>query len=311
VRSSSLLVLGSCACLVACVDGFRGSNIEIDLAPFTPVQASPGTAPGPGQLANNVHWRLFAIQELGDRDALFEIQQFEVHRIVDLASPCFIDVGDNVPFPGLHVSQFLAKMQEKTGITDIANPPVGASEQDKIDVATATQRQANIEALGGDAGIKVVASASAGGYPAVDADCTGSGLPPPLCTDDAANARRLAACQAAWADDPALFEGTDRVLTAPLNGTTFGFVTGLNPLSPVPVGGAQFFVPQALEQVDEYAIFIQTDSADATPGELFVSGRPTAPTRGVRHVHMTSVTDPNIVADLAVFADLGTDDVHF
>jgi len=308
VRSTLLLaVLG----LSACVDGFRGSNVEIDLAPFTPVQASPGTDPGLGQVASNVHFKLFAIQELEDRDALFEIQRFEVHRIVDLGSPCFIDAGENVPFPGLHVSQFLAKMQEKTGITDIANPPAGASEQDKIDIATATQRQSNVNALGGDTGIKVVASASEGGYPAPDADCTGSGLPPPNCIDDAANARRLAACQAAWAGDPALFEGTDRVLTAPLNGTTFGFVTGLNPISPVAVGGAQFFVPQALDGIDEYAIFIQADGADAEPGDLFVSGRPTAPTRGVRHVHMISVENPNLTADLAVFADLGTDDVHF
>jgi len=297
--------------LIGCVDGFRGSNIEIDLAPFTPVQASPGQTPGPGQLPSNFHFKLFAIQELEDRDALFEIQRFEVHRIVDLASPCFIDVGENVPFPGLHVSQFLAKMEEKTGITDIANPPPSASEQDKIDVATATQRKTNVEALAGDAGIKVVTSASENEYPAVDADCNGAGLPPPDCLDDASNARRLAACQAVWADDPALFEGTDRVLTAPLNGTTFGFVTGVNPISPVAVGGAQFFVPQALEKIDEYALFVAGDGGDVAPGTLLVSGRPSAPTRGVRHVHMVSISDPNQTADLAVFADLGEDDVHF
>jgi hypothetical protein len=305
------LALVASISLCACVDGFRGSNIEIDLAPTMPVQASPGKMPAMGQLPSNVHYKLYAITEGDDRDELFEVQRFEVHRIVDLDSPCFIDVGENVPFPGLHVSQYLKKMQEKTGITDLANPPAGASEQDKIDTATATQRQSNVQLLAGATGLKAVTSASEGGYPAVDANCTGSGLPPSSCIDDDSNARRLALCQAAWAADRNLFEGTDRVLTAPLNGTTFGFVIGTNPITPVPVGGAGFTVPAALEHVDEYAIYFQTDGMTA-PGTLILNGRPTSPTRGVRHVHLTSPLFPNLVGgEMAVFGDLGNDDVQF
>jgi hypothetical protein len=34
-------------------------------------------------------------------------------------------------------------------------------------------------------------------------------------------------------------------------------------------------------------------------------------TRGVRYVHLVSPSDPALTAELAVFADLGQDDVHF
>jgi len=300
-----------------CVDGFRGSNVQIDLSPSTPVQASAGAMPGPGELPSNTQFRLYAIEHgtacdpAGDCDRLFELQRFEIHRIVDLASPCFIDVGPHVPFPGLHVSQYGNEVAKQTGIDDLANPPPDATEGQKIDAATAVQRMVNVAALAGSAGIKVVSSASESSYPAVDPDCDGSGLPPPTCTDPDDNARRAAICQQAWRDDPALFEGTDRILTAPLAGTTFGMVDGVNPISPAPVGGAQFFVPDALGAVDAYAIYFQTDGV-ADPGTLLLTGEPTNPTRGVQHVHLTSPLLPTIVtAEMAIFADLGEDDVHF
>ena len=303
-----------CAVVVAlcgCVDGFRGSNVQIDMSFATPAQASPGTMPSANQLPSNSHYRLYAIQEAEGVEHTFEVQRFEVHAIIDPSSPCFIDAGDHVRFPGLHVTQYRAKIEEVTGITDVANPPPTASEDDRIDAATAIQRMANVMSLASVMGIKVVTSASASEYPAVDADCTGSGLPPSTCTDDAANARRLRLCRDAWAADPRLYEGTDRVLTAPLNGTTFGFVVGLNPINLAPVGGAQFFVDEALGGTDEYAIYFQTDGVEDNLGTLMLSGRPTSPTRGVRHVHMTSPTSPNITADLAVFEDLGEDDTQF
>jgi hypothetical protein len=283
--------------LGGCVEGFGGSNVQIDMAFPTPV-------------STNTHYRLFSIKEEPDRENTFEVQRFEVHKIIDLTSPCYIDVGEHVQFPGLHVSQFRAKTEEVTGITDIMNPPASSTEEQRIDAATAVVRMQNIASLSGDMGIKVVTSASAGGYPPVDADCDGGGLPPPSCIDNASNARRLARCQAAWDADPLLFEGTDRVLTAPLNGTTFGFVVGLNPINLAPVGGAQFFVDEALGGSDEYAIYVQTDGVEDNLGTLFLAGRPTSPTRGVRHVHMTSPTSP-LTAELAVFEDLGEDDTQF
>jgi hypothetical protein len=298
--------------LAGCIDGFGGSNVQIDLGPATPPQAPASRAPQGRELPSNGHFRLYAIQEAEDTDALFELQRFEIHKLVDPTSPCFIDAGPNVPFPGLHVSQFERKMSERTGITDVANPPAGATMEQQIEQATAVQRMRNVAALAGDAGLKAVTSASPGAYPAVDVSCDGAGLPPPTCIDDAANARRLQICRATWAGDPALFEGTDRVLTSPLNGTTFGFVIGVNPVTPVPVGGAQFVVDSALEGIDEYAIFFQTDDA-ADLGTLFLSGRPVSgATRGVTHVHLDSPSLPGIVtAELAIFANLDDDDVHF
>jgi hypothetical protein len=303
----------SCVVLVGCVDGFRGSNIQIDLSPGTPSQASPGQTPGAGELPAAIYFRVSAIQHLEDRDALIEVQRFEIHKIVDVASPCFIDVGDQVPFPGLHVSEFQHAIEDATGIVDLANPPPGATEQQKIDAATAVQRMTNVARLGGSMGVRVVTTASASGYPAIDADCTGTGLPPPACRDLDSNARRLEICLAAWAADPDLFEGTDRVLTAPLSGTTFGFVDGLNPITPTPIGGAQFFVPVALSDTDEYAITFHDDGTDTTdPGTLFLTGLPTNGPRGVRHVHLDSPLLPGLVtAEMTVFEDLGDDEVHF
>jgi hypothetical protein len=298
--------------LAGCVKGFDGSNVQIDLNPATPPQAPIGRLPQGREFATNGHFRLYAIHEVADGDALFELRRFEIHRIVDLTSPCFIDAGPHVPFPGLHVSQYALKMSERTGITDITAPPAGATMEQQIEQATAVQRMRNVEALAGDTGIKVVTSASSAVYRQVDAACGGDGLPPPTCIDDASNRRRLEVCQEAWQEDPLLFEGTDRVLTAPLNGTTFGFVAGLNPVTPVPVGGAQLFVDDALDGVDEYAIYFQTDGTEGA-GTQFLAGRPeTGTTRGITHVHLESPLFPDVVeAELAIFADLDEDDVHF
>lgn len=294
-----------------CVDGFRGSNVQIDLSPATAAQASQGATPSATQLPANSSYKLFAIQRTVDRDRLFELQQFEVHMIVDLTSPCFIDVGAHVPHPGLHVSQFATKISEDTGIPDFRNPPATATEKQKIDATTAAQRMINIAALGGPMGMKAVTSASTSTYGGVAADCTDtSKIPPPMCTDDDSNARRLAMCQAAWDADPALWEGTDRVFTTPLAGTTFGMVDGLNPINSAPVGGAPFFVNASLENIDAFALYAVPDGGDGT---LVLYGLATEATvtRGVRHVSLTSQSNPALSAQLAIISDLDEDSVHF
>jgi hypothetical protein len=310
LHARSVFVVAVCG-LAGCVDGFRGSNIQIDLSPFTPSQAPSNQAPDMAELPTNLHFRLLAIQHQDDRDLEFEIQRFEIHKIIDLTSPCYIDVGGDVRFPGLHVTQYANAMAVATGITDLANPPPGASEADQIDAATAVQRMSDIGLLASDMGIKVVTSASETLYPPIDADCGGTGLPPPMCMDDDSNKRRDTICKQAWKDDPTLFEGTDRVLTSPLNGTTFGFVDGLNPISPAPVGGAQFFVTAAVDAIDEYSIVFNADGDDG-PGTLMLTGTPFAATRGVTHVHMESPLRPGtLTAEVAIFADLGEDNVNF
>ncbi len=305
--------------LAGCIDEFQGSNIQVDFSSAMPAQASAqAMAPVMGELPNDIHFTLYAFQDATDANDipvghLFELQQFEIHRIVDLSSPCFIDVGAHVPFPGLHVSQFAEKMMEDRAILDISNPPPGRSEEDLTDVATAIQRQTNVGALASEQGPKVVSSASSGGYLDVAADCNGgAGIPPPQCTDDASNRRRLQLCQDSWDDDPSLFEGTDRILTSPLNGTTHGMVDGVNPVNFAPVGGAQFFVDEGLDDFDGFAVYYVADSApDDDLGTLLLFGRPESITRGVIRVPMTSLISPAITATLAIFANIDEDEVQF
>jgi hypothetical protein len=166
--------------------------------------------------------------------------------------------------------------------------------------------------LASDAGIKVVTSASKGVYPPTAGDCTDpTKIPPPTCTDEPSNQRRLAMCQAAWKADPAYFEGTDRILTAPLNGVTHGFVDGNNPINLAAVGGAQLFVDAHLDKFTGYAIYQQVDTGGMGPGTLLLFGTPVTPTRGVQHVHMTSPSGSPLTADVAIFSDLDSDSTTF
>jgi hypothetical protein len=277
------------------------------------VQAHVVGAPAPGELPENVHFTLYAIQQDAAQDRLFEVTRFEVHRIVDTTSPCFIDVGEHVPYPGLHVTAFEAKVKEDTGIADLANPPPTATDEQKERVATAQQRTVTVNALTGDKGLRAVTSASTATYPMIASSCSGppDQIPPSTCMDDASNKLRLQLCQTAWNTDPDLWEGTDRVLTAPLHGVTHGMLLlQMNPINMTPVGGAQFFVGNSLDDIDAYAIYFQIDGMD-TPGTQLYFGRPTMPTRGVRHVHLVSPINPLLTAEMAVFVDLGEDDVHF
>lgn len=315
VRCRERLLIQTLLVVVAlggCVDGFRGSNIQVDLPSTMPRQASAGAQPTPTQIPSDAHFSLWGIQEGADNESLFELQRFEIHPIVDLSSPCFIDVGEHVPYPGIHVSQYGAQVAADTGISDITMPPPGATEEQKIDAATAVQRMNNITALGGATGIKVVTSATPSTYPSVAPDCTrvDGMIPPPTCNDTESNAQRLALCQAAWDDDAKLWEGTDRVLTAPLNGTTFGMVDGRNPVNLGPVGGAQWFVDEDVSSMDAFAIYWQMDGVDS-PGTLLMYGTPTITTRGTRHVELVSPVNPSFTAELVVFPDLDEDSVHF
>jgi hypothetical protein len=317
ISALTVTSLALAAPTVACVDTFDGSNVQIDLPPAFPAQASAYGTAQPGEWDPGSHFELYAAQDfdptattMGQR--LFKVQEFEVHHIIDLDSPCFIDVGDHVPYKGIHVTQFANRVEQDTGITDVANPPPTATEAQKIAMATALQRQMNIVALAGPGGIKVLTTPSQSSYPQEAADCNGGDdlIPPPTCTDDASNARRLKLCQAAWAADRELFEGTDRSNTVPLNGTTQGFVDGLNPVNLAPVGGGQFFATTALDGFSNFALY-QVDDNAAEPGTLVMYGSTTMPTRGVEHVHMVDPANGNLTAEMAIFTNLGDDAVHF
>ncbi len=303
--------------VAACVSPLPGSNVQLDLSAESPVQAPIGAIPGPNQLPTDVHFTLYAYDDGTDAAGdpvgrLFSLSQFEVHRVVDVGSPCFIDLADHTEFPGIHVTQYANAVMSKYGFTNVSNPPPDATMNQEIEVATAVQRELDVDALAGDMGIGVVTSASTATYGAVATDCSLSDptqIPPPICTDDASNALRLKLCQAAWAADPDLFEGTDRVLTSPLAGTTHGFVDGINPLDAAPIGGAQLFVPDELSGFAGYAIYWQVDNMP-DPGTLLLYGQATMPTLGVMHVHMIS-PGSGLTAELAIFANLDQDGTEF
>lgn len=321
---SSILFFGL---LAGCVDDFAGSNVQFDFPATMPTQVNAGAAAGATDLPTNVHFTFYAFQEDPMAGYLFAVQDFEIHHIVDLNSPCYIDIGVDVKHPGLHVSQYEKVTDMDVGIPDYTNPPPGASMEDEIIATTAHQRMLNVTALGADDGLKAVTSVSTVEYPAVGADCNDtSKIPPPTCTDDASNKRRLEMCQQFWHDNPGFYEGTDRVLTKPLAGTSYGMVDGHNPINQSPVGGIQFFVDEALAGFTGYVLYWQFDDADGngTPdyptgfpdaqktkfGQLMLYGTPTMPTRGVEHVHMIDPAS-SLTAELAIFTNLDQDTTHF
>jgi hypothetical protein len=304
-----------------CVNTLEGSDVQFDFSVAMPVLATAGGTPtAADQIPSNNHFVLYAFQndESAGIGRLFEVQRFEIHRVVDLRSPCFIDTDDgHHPYPGIHVSQYAARFMEDYGFTDVANPPPGATERQKIDVATAIDREMNVGAMSSDLGLKAVTSVSAK-EPYMDvgvaSDCSGAEadkIPPPMCMDNDSNKRRLAVCSQIWKDNPDYYEGTDRVLVTPLDGTTYGFVDGTNPISLGPTGGVEFFVDEVLTKFDGYVIYLQQDDQVGPGGTILLYGTPTHPTRGVTHVHMTSTLSPLLFADMAIFADLANDGTHF
>lgn len=343
-----------CALLAsACVDEFDGANIQIDFGPFTPAQARAGTGAFPLILPSASHYRLYGVEQTKDSAGMVmseeytELQRFEIHRIVETGSPCYID-PESTRYPGIHVTQFEARLKEETGITDISAPPPGASEEDQIDVATSIQRSRNVMLLGRSpnptttpadpGGLKAATSVSLGAYPTPGTVCIENGgdptlIPPPNCSGDASNSVRLQLCQAFWKQDPNFYEGTDRVLTEPLGGQYFGIVIGQSPINGAFLGGTQFFIQDPTIGYDVFAIYQQFDDAngDGTPdpapsgyppatdarGLRLMIGSPNSQTRGVTRAVLAGnpalfgPLSAGIFAELAIFSDLGSDEVHF
>jgi len=318
--------------LAGCVNPFAGSNAQFNFKSGMPSQAAPGATPDATQLPSNTHFTFYAFQVDSTAGRLYAVQDFEVHPVVDLNSPCYIDVGEHGEHPGLHVSQYEKVIDADVGIPDYTMPPASATELDKEKAGTAHQRMENIGKLLGSQGpgLFTVSSASPAQYDLtmVDSGCTDtSKIPAPTCTDETSNKRRLDLCQKFWHEHPGFFEGTDRSLTAPLAGTMHGLVDGVSPINFAPLGGVQFFVDDALAGFDGYAVYWQYDDAngDGTPdypmgvtppaqpdpGTLLLFGRPTMPTRDVTHVHMTNDANTALTAELAIFANLDQDSTHF
>jgi hypothetical protein len=308
-----------------CIDGFKGSNVQVDFSARV-------RQPGPEDPPADTYFTLYAVDQVTDpathlvtAEYLFEIQRFAIQPAVDLASPCAIDL-EGSPYPGLHVTQFPAKEREATGITDPLDPANDPHDAERV--LTADQRLLNAMAL---QSVLAVTSPSISTYPPFASACVEQGgdpamMPPIDCIEDQSNAARLAVCREVWANDPNLFQGNDKSLTAPDNGVLYGFVQGQNPINGATLGGAQMFVDEVLD-FDAYSINWQYNDrdmdgmpdypptvpdADKLPtGFPYLAGFPEVRTRGVINVPMVNRADPSISAQMAIFADLGEDPLTF
>jgi hypothetical protein len=336
-------------CAAGCVEPFGGANVQITFESGVQTAAPIGVQPTLGRPPADTMYQLYSIsyelardangdvildtdgEPIIDRSFSFHVVDFEVRPHVSLTSPCFIELeGDR--FPGLHVTEVAAKTRQVTGIADPLNPPTNAEEGDIIDVIGANDRLANLGAIAGS--VKTVTSASTARPPTTDIGCLEDGtdtdlglVPPPTCTGDQSNMRRLTLCRAYWEANPTAYEGSDKVFTVPLNGLSFGHVTGLNPVNNAPLGGTSFLVDFAFVDFDAVAINWQYKDLDqdgqpdfpatlpieerSLVGFHYMAGEPESRIRGTVSVPLENRIFPAIAAEATIVPDLGDDDVQF
>ncbi len=346
VRADVAITLLASVGAVACVEAFDGSNVQIDLAQGVQTNTPPGETPAPDQPPVNTHFALYAVKNVYKLDASgmptldanglplidhnyqFLVKEFVIRPVIDLASPCFIDLEDT-RFPGIHVTQYAAAVRAATGITDPFAPNQNAG--DVTDVLTADRRIELLPRIASS--LKAVTSFANYRYPAIGTACAGAAgadprlIPPTTCTDAASNAQRLALCRAAWKANPDWYEGSDKVFTLPLNGQFYGMVAGTNPVNQGFVNGASFNVDPNLVDIDAYLMNWQYDDLDhdgkpdfpatlpmdqrSDTGWVYMRGVPESVARGVITVPLRHLINPRLRGTLAIFPNLGHDDVHF
>src|SRR5690349_12254274 len=142
---------------------------------------------------------------------------------------------------------------------------------------------------------------------------------------DEGNAVRLRLCQAQWEQaGEDFYEGSDKVFTLPLNGKFYGMVEGMNPINEGFVGGAGVYVDEELANADAFMVNWQfkdyNDDGNpdvpggVTPSDIgypYLQGRAQRIQRGVISTPLRNLNDVTIRGDLAVFPNLGHDDVNF
>ena len=319
----------------ACVSPLSGSDVQINFK-NAQTAAKGAMAPQPLQPKANTYYLLYAIQSKSDdagnvtQQFVYEVQRFEIKSLIDLSSPCFIDIEDS-RFPGLHVTQFANKVGEQVNIKpdDIAHAPPTATQAEIDSVVDANERISHLGPLQGV--VSVVTDVSTAQYGAFATKCVEDGgetdrFPAPTCTGDASNKQRLQLCKAFWAEHPEFYEGSDKVFTLPLNGTFRGVVDGANPVNGGFIGGAEWVVPSVLEDIDSYTVRWQfkdldgngtpdyaadTPEGDKKLGHLYMTGVPYRITRGVINVRLANSDDPSIVGEMAVFPAVGDRGTNF
>lgn len=332
-------------CLPACIEPNSGSNVQFDFGEGVQTATVAGVPSEEEQPPEDTYYALWAAdyvyrdvnpadgrpdldmnnEPLVDQAFLFEVQRFEIRSAIDRSSPCFIDL-EGTRFPGIHVTQFATAVRAATGITDPFLP--GQDPDDVSDVLTADRRASNLPLI--ESALKSVASYADFRYPAIGTQCANEAgvdrmlIPPATCADPESNTLRLERCRLAWAANPEFYEGSDKVFTLPLNGRFFGMVEGMNPINNGFVGGSGFFVEPNLVDLEAYVLNWQYDDLDhdgapdvpigspsSPTGFPYMQGKPVQVTRGTFTVSLRHATNPRITATMAIFPNLGSDDVHF
>jgi hypothetical protein len=278
---SAAALAGLLAAAGGCVDPFSGSSLNVT---FNSGVHTPALVPGPttnGQPPPGTYYTFYAVQALDDDDGMrsytYEVQRFQILPLIDINSPCFMELDDgSSPYPGIHVTRVQERLQNDTGIADPLNPPADSPEEDIIDVVSARERMNVLPLL--QSQVKAVVGFSDNLPPGVHpefpvaADCAAAAaepgsIPPPQCgvnaDEDDLNLQRLNVCRAYFEADKArcdqqnadnyagycdgTYIGSDKVFTLPINGRWHGSVTGSNPKNQGFLSGAQWFAPVPMD----------------------------------------------------------------
>jgi len=287
----------------SCVEPFRGSKIELYLRPG--VQVPGDTDPGFGKPPSYTHYELYVVKD----NAIFQLAKFDIRPAMSTRERCFIE-DETTRFPGLHSTKIADKLLEAA----MADGTV--TDKEAGEIASARARVGAMSAL--ETSLKVL-TYHEDGLTNAAAAALAADVPDPSQTGDAANADRLAKCQAIFAKHPGYYVGTDKVLTIPINGTYLGIVEGRDPRNNSFLGGASLDVPEALPEFNFMRINWQfNDPGDprrpnpASPtGYHYMSGAPFVRTRGVINVSMRHQDFAAIAGDAAIYTNLDDDSVHF
>lgn len=304
-RLRSLLTASLIGCVLAstgCVDPFGGAHLTMTFATGVQSPAADGAPSLFGRPLANTTYTIYSVDFVHQRDAdgkvvkdadgdpvveksyAHSVFEFEILPGINTASPCFIEL-DGDRFPGLHVTQVLAKQRELTGIQVEDNPddPANGGNTtivDYIDVIGARDRVALLSKLSTELFVVVDASQAVGPganpeYPlgtlcADDPASDPAVLPPNSCIDEESNVRRLAICSDFWSrpEHKDYYEGSDKVYSLPLSGLFRGVVSGNNPKNGGPISGAAVYVPSNLVDFDALIMNWQFKDSDCPNGRV-------------------------------------------
>src|SRR5262249_42088286 len=133
-------------------------------------------------------------------------------------------------------------------------------------------------------------------------------------------ATRLSTCTSIWQAHPGYYVGTDKVLTIPLNGTYYGLVEGQDPRNGGLLGGGQISSDVSVQGLEAMRVDWNFNAGDdprrafyspSNIGWHYMAGKAVERERGTYNITVVNQDFGQIRGEIAVFTDLGNDDVHF